>query len=376
MEPELPADVTSIYVVSNTSSKDIILKQMAHTSDITLPVQLIMGTLMICMILLGFFGNLIVCLIVYQRAVMRSAINLLLANMAFSDILTSLMPMVFSFVTIIWGNSVLGEVQCKIILFVREILICIGIFMLMSISVNRYLIIVQRKDKLTITHARILIAASWVTSLVLALPPVVGLGDYTLFKQGHSQLCIIHFENDYDVIFLIVKVSVTFFIPILVMTFSFSRILNVVKKNNSRVHNHPNIDFSISVINNNGHIGLPILQRSFKVSFDMSFKTRAFKTILILFIAFVSCWTPYALNLVVSHFTEHESRTRALIFLWFGFAKCAINPIIYSMRIKKFRQHCRELIPNFITRSTSLSNVSKRRINPSSAYEFQENSNI
>lgn len=63
-----------------------------------------MATVLVLMIAIGFLGNTIVCLIVYQKPAMCSAINLLLATLAFSDIMLSLVCMPFTAVSIITVN--------------------------------------------------------------------------------------------------------------------------------------------------------------------------------------------------------------------------------------------------------------------------------
>ncbi|XP_033741337.1 high-affinity lysophosphatidic acid receptor-like [Pecten maximus] len=349
------------------------IKQFPGDADLPKGVELFLCLLLVCMIIISFLGNSVVCFIVYQKSAMRSAINLLLTNMAFSDICTATFSMTFSFSALFWKEHVLGPESCKAMLFLLDTFVSVGVFMILTISMDRYMIIVQRKDKLTTCRAKILMVASWLISMVMAFPSTVGWGDYK-FIRSHA-ICRLTFDGQArDIGFMILKLCITYFIPVIVMAFSFIQILGSVRKNKSRVHNHPNMDFSVSVISNNGRLGIPVLQRSFRVSLDMSFKTRAFKTILILFITFVLCWTPYALNILISQSEGTVSRTRHLVLLWIGYANSAINPVIYSIRIKKFRQVCGMWFPSRLKARASLTSNTKRRINPSAMYEFQEQS--
>ncbi|XP_060067754.1 high-affinity lysophosphatidic acid receptor-like [Ylistrum balloti] len=294
--------------------------------------------------------------------------------MAFSDICTATFSMTFSFSALFWKEHVLSPESCKAMLFLLDTFVSVGVFMILTISMDRYMIIVQRKDKLTTYRAKTLMVASWLVSMVMAFPSTVGWGDYK-FVRSHT-ICVLTFDGKArDVGFMILKLCVTHFLPVLVMAFSFVQILGAVRKNKCRVHNHPNMDFSVSVISNNGRLGIPVLQRSFRVSLDMSFKTRAFKTILLLFITFVLCWTPYALNITISQSHGTFNRMGHLILLWIGYANSAINPIIYSIRIKKFRQVCSMWLPNRRKSRTNMMGATKRRINPSAMYEFQDSSN-
>lgn len=341
--------------------------------DLSKEVELFLGLCLVCMIVISLLGNFVVCFIVYQKSAMRSAINLLLTNMALSDICTAAISMTFSLSALFWKEQVLGQRSCKVMLFFMDTFVSVGVFMILTITMDRYMIIVQRKERLTTWHAKLLMVVAWMVSTVLAFPSTVGWGEYSFIED--KRICRLTFDRQaHDVGFMILKLCATFFIPVVLMTFSFIRILGAVRKNNSRVHNHPNMDFNVSVISSNDRLGMPVLQRSFRVSLDMSFKTRAFKTILILFIAFVLCWTPYAINVIISNCTGSISRTRHLILLWIGYTNSAINPIIYSIRIKKFRQTCGLWFPKRLRARKNLTSVTKRRINPSVLYEFQEQS--
>ena len=339
--------------------------------------KVIIGVLMVLLIVVSFCGNSIVCLIVFQKPAMRSAINLLLANMAVSDILTSVTSMTFSFVTLFWREQMLTDVHCKFIMFFQAWFVFVGTVMLLTISVDRYMIIVQKKDKLVSHNARILIILAWISSIILTFPPTVGWGHYR-YSPVPPQCILGDSELPSDVTFVILKVSITFFIPVFTMSFCFIRILNVFRKNRNRVHNQS--EFTISVISNRERMGFPIVQksfRSFRVNVDMSFKTcRAFKTIFVLFIAFFVCWTPHAVNTLLSIIFRDYNRTRNILFLWTGFTNSAINPIIYCIRIRKFREACRSILPDTFSFTGGCFSLAKRRINPSHAYRFSESSSI
>ncbi|TNN04350.1 hypothetical protein fugu_001379 [Takifugu bimaculatus] len=116
------------------------------TISVTLRVTL--AAIMIFMITIGFLGNAIVCLIVYQKPAMRSAINLLLATLAFSDIMLSLLCMPFTAVTVASADWSFGSEFCRASIMLYWLFVLEGVSILLIISVDRFLIIVQRQDKL------------------------------------------------------------------------------------------------------------------------------------------------------------------------------------------------------------------------------------
>ena len=82
--------------------------------SLNLPLQIILSAIMIFILFVSFLGNLVVCLMVYQKAAMRSAINILLASLAFADMLLAVLNMPFALVTILTTRWIFGKLFCRI----------------------------------------------------------------------------------------------------------------------------------------------------------------------------------------------------------------------------------------------------------------------
>ncbi|XP_077977702.1 high-affinity lysophosphatidic acid receptor-like [Glandiceps talaboti] len=355
--------------VSNTTNETF----QTESEDVGLPLAAVipLAILMIIMILFSVLGNSIVCLIVYQKPAMRSAINLLLANLAFADIMIALTSMPFALVTIITTDWVFGDVMCQITAFFHALFSFEAVYILTSISIDRFFIIVRRKDKLNPNRAKILIGTSWLFSCLISIPPVFGWSGYT-FEVGRAQCMLEKPENVADAIYAILQVLCLFYLPCLLMAYSYLCILNTVRRNSCRVQNHPE-SLSVSQANK---LGLTGITRPARVNVDMSFKTRAFTTILLLFIVFVICWAPYAITqlIILFHNTYPKSYVAETVILWLSYMNSAFNPIIYCWRIKKFREACREIIPKTFKLLPKLPGRTQRRIRPSAIYECNDQS--
>ena len=353
------------YVDSCNSSTD--------NSQLGLGAVVPFSLLMVVMIVISALGNSIVCLIVYQKPAMRSAINLLLANLAFADILVAVFCMPFALITLVVGKWILGDVMCKITAFLYFLFYLEATFILATISVDRYFIIVHRKDKLNPYRAKLLILLSWICSFVIAFPPLVGWGEYTQPRGAGPPQCWVETSTDPAKVYYIMLLLAVFFIPFVAMLFSYFFILNTVRRNSLRIQNHPE-SLSISQATK---LGLAGLHRPSRVNVDMSFKTRAFTTILLLFIVFVICWAPYAISGLVFNFTDREGYAVAhTTVLWLTYLNSAFNPIIYCWRIKKFREACRELAPKTFKLLPHLPGRTRRRIRPSAMYECNQQSTV
>ncbi|XP_071479828.1 high-affinity lysophosphatidic acid receptor-like [Diadema antillarum] len=332
-----------------------------------------LGILMVAMIFFAVLGNSIVCLIVYQKPAMRSAINLLLANLAFADIMVAVTCMPFTFISLINGEWIFENVMCKITALLYFFFVIESTLILATISVDRYFIIVHRKDKLNPNRAKVLILLSWLCSFLVAFPPIVGWGQFAYPKGPGPPQCWIETDGPADKVYYIFLMLAVFFIPFTAMLFSYFFILNTVRRNSLRIQNHPE-SLSISQATK---LGLAGLHRPSRVNVDMSFKTRAFTTILLLFIVFVICWAPYAISGLVYHFSESKGTVvMHTIILWLTYLNSAFNPIIYCWRIKKFREACRELAPKTFKLLPHLPGRTRRRIRPSAMYECNQQSSV
>ncbi|XP_022082096.1 high-affinity lysophosphatidic acid receptor-like [Acanthaster planci] len=345
----------------------------AYQQRLPVGAIVVLTALMVLMIVISALGNSIVCLIVYQKPAMRSAINLLLANLAFADIMVALLCMPFALVTLVAGDWLLGPAMCQITAFLYLFFVMEATFILATISVDRYFIIVRRKDKLNPHRAKILIGLSWLTSAVVAFPPLVGWARFG-YVPGHVQCQFKPPASPADTAYIFCLYLAVFYVPCAAMSFSYLFILNTVRRNSLRIQNHPE---SLS-ISQASKLGLTSLPRPSRVNVDMSFKTRAFTTILLLFIVFIVCWAPSAVSVYVELFSASSqiNPVGKAFILWLTYLNSAFNPIIYCWRIKKFREACRELAPKTFRLLPKLPGRTRRRIRPSAMYECNEQSSV
>lgn len=353
-----------------------------ETNMMPVSLRVTLAAIMIFMITIGFLGNAIVCLIVYQKPAMRSAINLLLATLAFSDIMLSLLCMPFTAVTVATTDWRFGGGFCRTSVMLYWLFVLEGVSILLIISVDRFLIIVQRQDKLTPHRAKVLIAASWALSLCVALPSVVGWRTGRTPEEAEvarAPQCILGYsESLADRGYTVLLAVAVFFVPFGVMLYSYLCILNTVRRNATRIHNHASGSDSGStrgpgLSHSTSKLGLTGLQRPPQLSVDMSFKTRAFTTILILFIGFSVCWLPHTVVSLLAVFSRRFYVSAAFYpvsvgALWLSYLKAVFNPVIYCWRIRKFREACLEFMPKTCRFCPKVPGRSRRRIRPSNIY--------
>uniref|UniRef100_A0A672RMU9 G protein-coupled receptor 63 n=1 Tax=Sinocyclocheilus grahami TaxID=75366 RepID=A0A672RMU9_SINGR len=271
---------------------------------------------------------------------MRSAINILLASLAFADMMLAVLNMPFALVTMLTTCWIFGEAFCRMSAMFFWMFLMEGVAILMIISVDRFLIILQKQDKLSPHRAKVLIAVSWSLSFCFSFP-----------------LSISHPCGYHAYVMLIMLITLCH---------------NVL-----RIHSHPD---SVC-LNQASKLGLMSLQRPFQMNVDMSFKTRAFTMILILFSVFTACWAPFATYSLLSTFSRAFYYRQNFFeistwLLWTCYLKSALNPLIYYWRIKKFRDACLDLMPKYFKFLPQLPGHTKRRIRPSAVYVCGEHRSV
>ncbi|KAG7502430.1 hypothetical protein JOB18_019706 [Solea senegalensis] len=351
----------------------------AATPLISVTLRVTLAAIMIFMITIGFLGNAIVCLIVYQKPAMRSAINLLLATLAFSDIMLSLLCMPFTAVTVATADWSFSSGFCRASIMLYWLFVLEGVSILLIISVDRFLIIVQRQDKLTPHRAKLLIAGSWVLSLCVSLPSVVGwrAGAAGIGGAWAPQCVLGYSESVADRGYTVLLAVAVFFVPFTVMLYSYMCILNTVRHNTLRIHNRTNEHSCLPALNQVSKMRLTGLQRPPQVKVDMSFKTRAFTTILILFVGFSVCWLPHTVVSLLAVFSRRFYYSSifypvSIGALWLSYLKTVFNPVIYCWRIRKFREACQEFIPKRWRLCPRVPGRNQRRVRPSNIYVCSE----
>ncbi|XP_048387315.1 probable G-protein coupled receptor 63 [Stegostoma tigrinum] len=360
----------------NSMKNSTAVPTQSDYGGIGLPLQVLLSAIMVVIALISFLGNFIVCLMVYQKAAMRSAINILLASLAFADMMLAVMNMPFALITVNTTYWIFGDIFCRVSAMFFWLFVIEGVVILLIISIDRFLIIVQRQDRLNPYRAKLLIAISWGMAFCMAFP--LAVGSPHLPVPSRAPQCVFGYSTDpgYRAYVLLI-IIMFFFIPFMLMLYSFMGILNTVRHNAIRIHSSSD---SIC-LGQASKLGLMSLQRPCQLSIDMSFKTRAFTTILILFIVFTFCSVPFTTYSLVSTFSSsfyHKGNFFEIStwLLWLTYLKSALNPLIYYWRIKKFRDACLELMPKTFKFLPQLPGRTRRRIRPSAIYVCGEHRSV
>ncbi|XP_070188721.1 uncharacterized protein [Littorina saxatilis] len=243
--------INSITIVSTTNISSI-HDDTTTTTTPTTPAQalpLVVKVLMVAVLsttaVVGAVGNGVVCVLVYRKAAMRSAVNLLVAQLALSDLLLCLLVLPSSVLGMFLESSHwLGEL-CGLESLLQQTLVTLNAFLLLAVSLDRYLIIVHRQEKLNVQRARGVILLAWVFSLLAALPPLVGWGEFSTYP-GHPQCVGVPVEQTpASQSYVVLRCLVTRYAPVVAILYCYARIVCMVRRKSVKVH-HFAVDVGMS----------------------------------------------------------------------------------------------------------------------------------
>lgn len=285
---------------------------------------------------LGLAGNLLVILTFFYFKRLKTMTDVYLLNLSFADLLFSLsLPFWAANSMAEW---VLGLVVCKAIYTVYKVSFYSSMFLLSSISVDRYFAITKatsayRHRSQTMFLSKVSSAVIWVVALVFSAAEM----KYTTIT-GSSCTPFNSSNDPLRVVIQVIQLVLAFALPLLVMTFCYSSIIRTL------CHAH---------------------------NFE---RNKAIKVILAVVTVFLLSQVPYNLVLfwttliTATGGTDDCNYENNLLYATdvtqcVAFLRCCLNPIVYAFIGVKFRNDLLKLLRDWgcINQEFFFKYTSKRR---------------
>lgn len=370
------------------------------------------ASLMIFMLILPTIaGNILVILAVSLERRLQNATNYFLMSLAVADLLVGLLVMPIALVTVLYYSRwPLPDFLCPIWLFLDVLFSTASIMHLCAISLDRYIAIkkpIQHSQYKSRAKALAKIALVWLISIGIAIPiPIKGLKstdhpNNITFNENHTCLLTINGFKD----FKLFGSMAAFFIPLMIMMIIYLLTIQVLRK---KVHllrtralyrfNRPEVstvfqrgepvtspaeqsnlmdrikkDLLMSSPNSIMGELMPIRRMSTigkRSMQNLSNEQRASKVLGIVFLLFVVMWCPFFITNVTSVFYCNNGVIGRLmdIFVWVGYISSGVNPLVYTLFNKTFREaFTRYITCNFRTRRLHRRSFSKKKFQSSVA---------
>ena len=242
-------------------------------------------------LVVSLVGNSLIVLIVYKTPTLRKPINMLIANMAMSDLLYPIFMFPFLLAELAFGpwliGGTLGQALCKIRPFLAEISMVVSIQSLVLITVDRYAAVVVplRSPLISRKVCRCLIVGTWILAVPFCWPYLFtyNLVEYQEGKRCMNQWEVIFGEKSSFAIYLLSACILFFYIPFVVLVILYSIILIKLKK-----QAHPGEQSASAEEQRTRRNG------------------KVLKMTVAIVVAFFICWIPFSIQLVTSFFVPEN----------------------------------------------------------------------
>ncbi|CAI5455538.1 unnamed protein product [Caenorhabditis angaria] len=177
---------------------------------------------MLTVMLIIIFGNLLVVITVYRdRKLRMQRQNWLIVSLAVADMLVGLLVMPLTLTYEILGEWTLGDYLCEIYLALDVLFVTASILHICAISLDRYFSVtapLTYPATRTPLRMSIYIGVSWIVSLIICLPPILGWkGD----RKPNE--CTVSEELGY----VIYSSFGSFFIPVIILVIVYAKIYSI-----------------------------------------------------------------------------------------------------------------------------------------------------
>uniref|UniRef100_A0A3B3TLA2 Opioid receptor delta 1 n=1 Tax=Poecilia latipinna TaxID=48699 RepID=A0A3B3TLA2_9TELE len=290
----------------------------------------------ICVV--GLLGNVLVMYGVVRYTKMKTATNIYIFNLALADALaTSTLP--FQSAKYLMNTWPFGQALCKLIIAIDYYNMFTSIFTLTMMSVDRYIAVCHPVKALgfrTPVKAKMINVLIWVLSSAIGVPIMVMAGCI----HTSNITCMLKFPDPdwyWDTVTKICVFIFAFVVPVMVITVCY---------------------------------GLMILRlRSVRLLSGSKEKDRNMRRItrmvLVVVAAFIICWTPIQIFIIVRTMVEIDTRNPFVIASWhlsiaLGYTNSSLNPVLYAFLDENFKRCFRDFCLPCRTRMEQTSVTSAR----------------
>ncbi|XP_058470400.1 5-hydroxytryptamine receptor 1B-like [Solea solea] len=324
-------------------------------------------------------SNAFVIATIYQSRKLHTPANFLIASLAVTDLLVSILVMPVSALYTVTHTWTLGQVFCDIWLS-SDITCCTAsILHLCVIALDRYWAItdaVEYSKKRTPARAAGMIATAWVIAISISLPPF-----FWRQVKAEEEVTSCNVNTDH-IFYTIYSTFGAFYIPTLLLIALYGRIYvearkRILKQSSNKpgkrltsahlITDSPGSVASSSSLNygtndtnsspccdhasssscaNVGHVKVTVSDALLeKKRICAAREKKATKTLGIILGAYIICWLPffiYTLLVPVCDSCFHPELFD--VFTWLGYLNSLINPIIYTMSNEDFKKAFHKLL--------------------------------
>ncbi|XP_077991581.1 tachykinin-like peptides receptor 99D [Glandiceps talaboti] len=308
--------------VYNNTSINQLKTDSAPSVDWVKITELVLGVV-------GTIGNSIVCIIILTCKYMKTTTNYFIFSLAVADGFTSLLLILNRYllaaITIEYPQSFAGMLYCRV--WISQLLFWVGIkcsvFNLVAVTVERYFAIVHPfsyQQKFTKFTAVTMISITWFISFASELPFVFFHDIYLV--EGVPTCQFSWPSSTASSIIGVTSFLTTYFFPILIMVWSYYKIVSSLRQNADRLAQNTNPE----------EYG--------PAKSLLKARQKVVRMLILVVMAFTICWSPNQCLFLAYNFGAPVvySSIYYSFFVLLAFSNSVVNPVIYAFKYKQFRR--------------------------------------
>ena len=276
-------------------------------------------TFAILVCLASVLGNVLVVYVVNKYSVMQTITNILIRNLALTDIIMATLIMPFWITNLYSGKWNLSQEWCEVSSSAQFIMALASLFIMGLIALNRYMKVVKPSLYIKFFPSKrvawLYFGLVWAVSVLVATLPLYGWGKINF--DSHFLLCSFNWkEGHFSFVILLVGL---FDVTMVAIFYSYWKIYQTVKESTGNVNAN---------VAQNG-VGAPRFHRT-----DID----VLKTCLTVVCFFLITWFPISLCAFIIANGGYIPREVAKVAVYLLFSSSVVNPIIYGIMNPQFKQ--------------------------------------
>ena len=292
-------------------------------------------------------GNILIGIIVYKEKALRTPINILIVNMAISDLLYPIIRFPLLFVRLNtashWPLSgPLGQALCKLRNFSTDVSIAVSIQSLVLIAVDRFVAVVfpLRPSLISSKRCRLFILVIWVVAMAVSCPQLLV---WKVVENTEGLVCQREWNNKFRASswiknYTLVTIIVFIYVPLVLIAILYFSI--AVRIKSQQIPGEPSVNARKQRLKRERSV----LKMSVAIVF-----------------VFAVCWLPFSIVFLLSLFSSDSAMISSCAFqysvhiaIFLLRSYCAVNPCICFIFSGNYRQGLKNLLGCFSTNQAAL----------------------
>ena len=296
-----------------------------------------------CLLLVvSLAGNILIGIIVYKEKALRTPINILIVNMAISDLLFSIIHFPALSVRLNTAShwlpsGPLGLALCRLRYFAIDVSIVVSVQSLVLIAVDRFVAVVfpLRPSQISSKQCRLFILVIWIVAMAVSCP---NLTTWKFVENPEGLVCQRKWNEKFREsssfnIYALVAIIVFMYVPLVLIAILYFSI--AVRIKSQKIPGEPSVN-----------------ARKQRLKRERS----VVKMSVAIVFAFAVCWLPFSIVLLLFLFSSDSAMMSSCAFqysthiaFFLATSYCAVNPCVCFIFSGNYRQGLKNLLGCFST---------------------------